>query len=310
MATYQQLSDLVVGGTLTLETQYNKPVAPSGAIMRWGDGYLYEYVSRKGVLDWYRISSDTAMVTHIQDIASETWIVEHNLGTTDFIYGLYNEHGESMGAQLSNTSENSFHINFPSLKTGKCIIFAGTSSGSVSGTTPSPIQVLDTLSSVSTSQALSANMGRVLNSNIIIINSKLNTVLENQSNTNFIEKNTNIDMNGHFISNVTLASYAEPVTPYVHDTNGILELNYVNGHINKVEINADCELLLKSSLEVQGMINMLLIITSSTGTLTFSNAIFSGGDIPSLSGGTDILSFSSIDGGDTWFGFVVGKDMK
>ena len=53
-----------------------------------------------------------------------------------------------------------------------------------------------------------------------------------------------------------------------------------------------------------------LVLVNGGTNVTFPTVLWDGGDAPSLSAsGTDILSFMTMDGGTTWYGFISGLGM-
>ena len=100
----------------------NFPTNPKEGELSVVDGALYSYVFLEGSLQWVPLTNQREYAIHYQDVASTSWIVEHNLGTTDFIYAVYDENNNLQIADLTILSLDSIQINLSTAMIGKAII--------------------------------------------------------------------------------------------------------------------------------------------------------------------------------------------
>lgn len=86
------------------------------------------------------------------------------------------------------------------------------------------------------------------------------------------------------------------------------------GVVHKATLNANCTISFDGAYGGFGSALTLVLVQDGTGsrTVTWTNTKWAGGTAPTLStaaGAVDILSFFSVDGGTTWYGFTSGLAM-
>jgi len=85
---------------------------------------LYMYTSIRNIETWYPLTNPKKSYIHIQETQSQSWVINHNLDSTTFIFMVYDANGDLVLANLSDVLENSFVLNFGSAITGKVVMFA------------------------------------------------------------------------------------------------------------------------------------------------------------------------------------------
>lgn len=125
------------GPVLEYVTEF--PSSPDEGQMALKDGIVYCFTTIENVLTWYPLSGKTTHYIHNQGLLAVQWNIEHNLGTTDLIYFIYNENGKLIEANLTPVDNNSFKIDFTVAKKGKVVVFAaGTTLGTSGDIIESP----------------------------------------------------------------------------------------------------------------------------------------------------------------------------
>ena len=100
------------------------PTTPVKGEFAFVSGILYMYTSIRNIETWYPLTNLRKSYVHIQEIVSQTWTINHNLGSTTFIFMVYDSAGNLVLANLNDVLENSFVLNFDSAISGKVVMFA------------------------------------------------------------------------------------------------------------------------------------------------------------------------------------------
>ena len=100
------------------------PVNPVKGEFAFVSGVLYMYTSIRNIETWYPLTNPKKSYIHVQETQSQSWVINHNLGSTTFIFMVYDSNGDLVLANLSDVLENSFVLNFGSAITGKVVMFA------------------------------------------------------------------------------------------------------------------------------------------------------------------------------------------
>jgi hypothetical protein len=119
------------------------------------------------------------------------------------------------------------------------------------------------------------------------------------------------NIQGNSIVEAEIKDYSETVHTIGNVTGSSLLVNVNNGNIQTfTKYVSDGGIVSGSFFNAgTGSVTMTLIMTDAgTGDgFTFPSAIWAGGNVPSYSAsGTDIITFNTIDGGTSWYGFVGG----
>ena len=102
--------------------------------------------------------------------------------------------------------------------------------------------------------------------------------------------------------------YTNTITGITHDTN--INISFANVHTVSIDALVSPTLTFGSPIASGDATSLTLFITdgATAGGITWPTSVkWSGGNEPALSAsGTDVVSFTTIDGGTAWYGFVGG----
>ena len=107
------------------------PANPSDGELAVVDGALYCYSMLEGKLQWMPLTNKREIFVFNQETESDRWIIDHDLGTTDFIYAVYDINNMLQITTVSMISVDQIEVNLTYPIKGKCVIIA--SSNSYSG---------------------------------------------------------------------------------------------------------------------------------------------------------------------------------
>ena len=88
---------------------------------------MYGYLSVGGLETWYPFASRTSFYIHTQAIDSLTWVVSHNLGSTDLFVQVKDELGNIISVGKQDVDSNSFTLSFTSAVKGTVLVVAASS---------------------------------------------------------------------------------------------------------------------------------------------------------------------------------------
>lgn len=118
-------SNLALYGSLVMAKDDSSfPVNPAIGTIIIKDQCIYAYIRIGGLETWYPFASKTNSYIHTQGLESDSWIVNHQLGTTDIWYQIKDATGNIVIAGKTDIDENSFELNFTSALVGTCIVVA------------------------------------------------------------------------------------------------------------------------------------------------------------------------------------------
>ena len=122
------LGGLDLASTLSFEQNYSGFPAdpkPRTLVVKEGMAYLYtELVVDSGYFTWTPIGLKQTAYLHTQGVASTTWTVTHDFGTTDFGYFVYDNNHHLVVASVTVIDENSVLINLAEAITGTAVFFS------------------------------------------------------------------------------------------------------------------------------------------------------------------------------------------
>ncbi|MFW6243242.1 MAG: hypothetical protein ACOC2W_03690 [bacterium] len=103
------------------------PDSPSLGQLAFVDHILSVYSQVDGVETWYPLlNSSVPTYTHMQGTDNTTWTVNHNLGTDDLLYFVYDSEDKVVyPSDVTFTDDDSFVITFTEAIRCKCIVFSG-----------------------------------------------------------------------------------------------------------------------------------------------------------------------------------------
>ena len=122
------LGGLDLASSLSFEQNYTDFPAdpkPRTLIVKEGTAYLYtELVDGSNFFTWTPIGLKQTAYLHSQGVASTTWTVTHNFGTTNFAYFVYDNDHNLVMANITIVDNNTAQINLSEAITGTAVFFS------------------------------------------------------------------------------------------------------------------------------------------------------------------------------------------
>ena len=119
------LNDLSLVGALVFGTDNaDFPANPAIGTMVLKDQVLYAYITVGDLETWYPFSTPTNSYVHSQGLASSTWVVTHNLGTSNVFFQIKDADGKLVIANKEDINSNSFRLHFTTPITGTVMVVA------------------------------------------------------------------------------------------------------------------------------------------------------------------------------------------
>jgi len=123
MADINVFSDLnMKSSAFRLHSYAGFPTNPTPGELTVADGALFCYTELEGQLQWLPLTNKREFHTHKQETASSTWLVEHNLGTTDFIFAVYDVNNMLQLANATPITVDSIQVELTHEMIGKCVV--------------------------------------------------------------------------------------------------------------------------------------------------------------------------------------------
>ena len=95
-----------------------------GTIVQKGQ-VLYAYTTINGVAAWYPLTSAPRQYSHYQQVASNEWLVQHNLNQNDLWYQIQGDAGEIVTpSNVEMLDSNTIRLSFFEAITGKVLVLA------------------------------------------------------------------------------------------------------------------------------------------------------------------------------------------
>jgi hypothetical protein len=91
------------------------------------DNALFSYIELEGILQWVPLTNKREYMMHIQETLSDTWIVEHNLGTYDYVYTIFDDTNTMHLATATNLTIDSFQLTFAQPIRGRVAVLGSSS---------------------------------------------------------------------------------------------------------------------------------------------------------------------------------------
>jgi hypothetical protein len=114
--------------TFKVNTSNTLPENPEIGTLAIKDGMLYGYFTIQGVEVWYPFSSQNSSYVHTQGVASQEWIIQHNLNSENIWYQVRDSQGNiTMVGAETITSRNEIHLKFSIPITGVAVLVAARS---------------------------------------------------------------------------------------------------------------------------------------------------------------------------------------
>jgi hypothetical protein len=111
-----------------------------------------------------------------------------------------------------------------------------------------------------------------------------------------------------------IESYGEEVNAIGATGGGTQDINLANGNVVTATVDTSANTFTFSNPPASGKCGSFTIILTNGGsqTVNWPAAVdWAGGSAPTLTtAGIDVLTFTTVDGGTIWYGFLAGADMK
>ena len=111
-----------------------------------------------------------------------------------------------------------------------------------------------------------------------------------------------------------IESYGEEVNAIGATGGGTQDINLASGNVVTATVDTSSNTFTFSNPPASGKCGSFTIILTNGGsqTVNWPAAVdWAGGSAPTLTtAGIDVLTFTTVDGGTIWYGFLAGADMK
>ena len=121
------LSNLAVSNNSSLRVSAvnDFPTSPEVGELAFKSGILWIYSQAGGgSLTWYPLTNIQNSYTHVQSSPSSTWNVAHNLGSTNYVYQVYDNSGDMVVVNIINVDADNATITFGEPVSGTAVIVA------------------------------------------------------------------------------------------------------------------------------------------------------------------------------------------
>jgi hypothetical protein len=118
-------NDLIVNGALVLaKDETGFPENPSVGTLFIKDQCLYAYIAIGGLTTWYPFANKTRSYIHTQGLATQTWYVNHNLGSTEVWVQVQDPDGNFISVSKHTVDADNFELNFTVPTVGVAVVVA------------------------------------------------------------------------------------------------------------------------------------------------------------------------------------------
>ena len=111
-----------------------------------------------------------------------------------------------------------------------------------------------------------------------------------------------------------IEAYGEEVNVIGATGGGTQDINLASGNVVTATVNTSANTFTFSNPPASGKCGSFTLILTNGGsqTVNWPGAVdFAGGTAPTLTtAGIDVLTFTTVDAGTIWYGFLAGADMK
>lgn len=146
---------LFKGSTVILDESADFPSSPEYGQFCFKGGILYIYATIDTLDTWYPLTNGNDHYVFTQGISSTSWVITHNLQTTDIIFMVYDENNVQMvPSGVEFNSDNQITLSFTESVKGRAILF-GAAEAFVPAITTSQLDVGSNIQMVGTSITVS-----------------------------------------------------------------------------------------------------------------------------------------------------------
>lgn len=136
---------------IVLDFQTEFPANPNNGTLVLVNGIVYIWTTLAGITTWYPLTSETNYFIHTQVQANVEWTVNHNLGSSDYIFFAYDENNNLITPNYEYIDDNSFKVIFTTAKKGKLVVFIASSTTQAPDNKAGTITVMRTASNYTAS---------------------------------------------------------------------------------------------------------------------------------------------------------------
>lgn len=86
------------------------------------DSVLFCYAVMDNNYFWVPITNKSSVYTHIQSDDKQDWVIEHNLGTNDYIYACYDTNNMLLLSNVITITNDMIKVVFTQPTKGRCVI--------------------------------------------------------------------------------------------------------------------------------------------------------------------------------------------
>ena len=111
--------------TLKVSAVNEFPTSPEVGELAFKSGILWIYSQAGGEsLTWYPLTNIQNSYTHVQGTASSVWNVAHNLNSTNYVYQVFDNAGNSVVVNITNVDADNAQITFGEPVAGTAVLVA------------------------------------------------------------------------------------------------------------------------------------------------------------------------------------------
>ena len=141
VAKIRNYTDMEFHGRLNFAqelTDFPQDAAKNDLVIINGVLWLYSMVG--GLLTWFPLNNQKDSYIHTQGLAASTWTVNHNLGSQDFVLGVYDSSNNLMiPSSITNVTDDNFQLTFTEPVIGRAVAIFSTHLFAPSVTTQSVV---------------------------------------------------------------------------------------------------------------------------------------------------------------------------
>ena len=101
------------------------PASPQQGDIVSVNGVLWNYSTIDGLAAWYPLTNTKQSYTPIQGVAATSWTITHSLGTSRFVYTVYDSSGNLIGlVNRTVIDDNACTLSFTDAQAGYAVLVA------------------------------------------------------------------------------------------------------------------------------------------------------------------------------------------
>ena len=116
----------LASGSMSMKGLGAFPENPRSGRLALVGGVLYIYTSIDGIDTWYPLTNRKNIYIHTQSLANLTWTVNHNLGSKDLIFMVYDDGDQIQQVDIEFVSNNSAKLHMSEPMVGRAVFFVAT----------------------------------------------------------------------------------------------------------------------------------------------------------------------------------------